>query len=470
MPNIIAYAALFLWPLVAIWLFNNHRLDRAVIWGVVAPYVLLPTATGVDLPLIPDLNKTTIPNLMLLILAKQHMGKSFTYLPDSKVARFLLIVMIVSPVFTVLTNGDPLIFERGYIPGLKPYDAASQVVVAVLMVTPFLVGRACLADPEAHRELLKILVLVGLIHTIPMLMEIRLSPQINNWIYGFYPGLFMQQVRYGGFRPTVFMGHGLLVAYFAMVCVVAAAALWKSKLDDNGKYLPKMLWLLLVLILCKTLGALLYALLLVPLIMFMPPRTHLRVASIFVIIAVAYPALRGADMVPVDSMLEAAGSYSPERAHSLGFRFHHEHDLLLKASEKPLFGWGSWGRNHIHDPVTGAETSVTDGYWIIVIGKSGWVGYIAEFGLLAFAVLAIGMRIRREGPEILTPVTGGLCLLLGINMIELLPNATITPLTWLLAGALVGFAEQRVKAKSPAASETEPIGATLRPQRRRTVL
>ena len=48
-----------------------------------------------------------------------------------------------------------------------------------------------------------------------MLVEVRLSPQINTWIYGFFQHDFIQMMRYGGFRPIVFLPHGLWVAFFA---------------------------------------------------------------------------------------------------------------------------------------------------------------------------------------------------------------------------------------------------------------
>jgi hypothetical protein len=35
-----------------------------------------------------------------------------------------------------------------------------------------------------------------------------------------------------------------------------------------------------------------------------------------------------------------------------------------------------------------------------------------------------------------------LCLLLAINAVDLIPNATLTPLTWLIAGALTGYSER----------------------------
>jgi hypothetical protein len=34
-----------------------------------------------------------------------------------------------------------------------------------------------------------------------------------------------------------------------------------------------------------------------------------------------------------------------------------------------------------------------------------------------------------------------LALLLAINLIDMIPNATLTPLTWLIAGTLLGMAE-----------------------------
>ena len=45
-----------------------------------------------------------------------------------------------------------------------------------------------------------------------------------------------------------------------------------------------------------------------------------------------------------------------------------------------------------------------------------------------------------------------MALMLGINMIDLIPNATLTPLTWLLAGAILGYAEAFSTQKQPEAA------------------
>lgn len=39
-------------------------------------------------------------------------------------------------------------------------------------------------------------------YTIPMLIELRLSPQMNVWVYGFFQHDFIQTVRYGGSLPS----------------------------------------------------------------------------------------------------------------------------------------------------------------------------------------------------------------------------------------------------------------------------
>ena len=46
-----------------------------------------------------------------------------------------------------------------------------------------------MADSE---EILRVLIIAGLVYSVPMLFEIRLSPQLHNWIYGYYPSQFVQ--------------------------------------------------------------------------------------------------------------------------------------------------------------------------------------------------------------------------------------------------------------------------------------
>ena len=75
--------------------------------------------------------------------------------------------------------------------------------------------------------------------------------------------------------------------------------------------------------------------------------------------------------------------------------------------------------------------------WIITVGVSGWFGYIAQFGLLTVPIILLTLYRRRLD---LSLATSGLCLVLTANLIDMIPNATLTPVTWLIAGALMGHA------------------------------
>ncbi len=130
---------------------------------------------------------------------------------------------------------------------------------------------------------------------------------------------------------------------------------------------------------------------------------------------------------------------------------------MERALEKPLFGWGSWGRNHILNPVTGVIETVTDGRWIILIGIFGWVGYLAEFGLITLPVLMLWHYSRRLGNAAHVRLIGPVALLLAINLIDMLPNATLTPLTWLFAGAVLGLAEA-ARHQHPVTARRRPLG------------
>ena len=72
-----------------------------------------------------------------------------------------------------------------------------------------------------------------------MLFEIRMSPQLHRWLYGYYPFGFITQMRYGGFRPSVFMENGLVCAFFAMTAMVAATAFGEHEPAYGNCLLPE---------------------------------------------------------------------------------------------------------------------------------------------------------------------------------------------------------------------------------------
>jgi hypothetical protein len=136
-------------------------------------------------------------------------------------------------------------------------------------------------------------------------------------------------------------------------------------------------------------------------------------------------------------VVSLAEAIDPDRAASFSFRLREEAEILDRAMERPLFGWGGYARARLFDEF-GNNTSVTDGYWIIIFGDGGWARYLAVFGLLCGPVIALAMRARRYD---VAPETAAIALILAANLVDLIPNTGISPITWLLAGALWGRLE-----------------------------
>ena len=453
MPNTFAYLVLFSWPLVAILLFAAQPPARALAGAVIVGYLLLPARAGVDFPMIPAIDKVFVINMtaaavVFLALRRQRqiaglgVGSRAEPAGGAKwIFGGLIALLLVTPLVTVLTNGEPVIAGPRYISGVRLYDAVSLMMSAAIMVVPFVLGMRVLGTPEAQTEVLRVLVLAACAYACLALFEVRMSPQLSQWIYGYFPHSWLQHIRGGGFRPVVFLNHGLALGIFLCMAVLGACALWRQALSDRvqgAPWLAATLWLAVTLVLSRNLGATALMLLFAPVILFAPLRLQVLVAVVFAGMVLTFPMLRGAGLVPVDTIHGLAQSVNENRAGSLKYRFDHEDALLARANEKPLAGWGSWGRNRIFDPETGRDLSVTDGIWVIIIGQYGWIGYIAQFGLLTIPVIILAARRNAA----LTPALTGGAILLTAGLIDLIPNAALSPVTWLCAGAIAGAVTQ----------------------------
>lgn len=442
MGNSFAVIMILAWPLVAALLFSRLPPLNAIIWTLLGGYLLLPPVAAIDLPLI-KLNKESVTSLSALagaLLTAPRGGQR----PQFELwVKILIAGLVLAPMPTALGNPEPLVEGLSFRPGMKPYDGVSASVDMMLTLIPFYIGYRFVSSPEAITQILRALLLAGLAYSLPMLLEIRLSPQLNVWIYGFFAHDFSQMIRYGGFRPMVFLAHGLWLALFASTAVMAAAAWLRLGRGTAGAGMRVMalLWLGAVLVLCKSVAALIYAVIFVPVLLLLRPRRQMMLAGLIALAAFAYPIARWTGTFPADALADFALGLDAERGQSLEFRFDNEQILLERAALKPLVGWGGWGRNQIVDPETGRYASVTDGQWIIQLSAYGILGYLCMFGLLCGAVIRSGLHAWRGAGA-----TGGgvgiaaaaLAVIQAVAMADLIPNATLTTLTWLCAGALAG--------------------------------
>ncbi|WP_259444715.1 hypothetical protein [Neotabrizicola shimadae] len=440
MPNAVALLALLSWPLVTLVLWQRLDPARALIWTILGAYLILPPSQAViALPGLPDLDKYSVSNLMALACAVFLLKDRVSFVPETPAGRFLVLLYVFSPFATVLTNDDPVVGPGLWLPGMTLYDSLSVVAGQAITITPYFLARRYLATPHAARAILVALVAGGLAYVPPMLIEARLSPQINIWVYGFFAHDFSQAVRFGGYRPMVFLPHGLWLALFVLMSFLSALTLARlSPAADRAKWVGFALILALALVLARSVGPMFYAVALTPMILLAGARTQVLVAGVLAAVVITYPLLRGLHLVPIDTVMALAHGISADRAQSFEFRVMNEEALLAHGAARPLFGWGGYGRNMLHDPVTGKTLSVSDGMWIIRLGMNGWLGYIAEFGLLTMPLLLLARVSARRLPA---PAVAAVALIYAANLVDLLPNATLVPLTWMIGGALLGQAE-----------------------------
>jgi hypothetical protein len=441
-PNLFAMAALLMWPVVAIVLYHTRPVGQATLWTILGAYLLLPVGASIKFEMVPQFDKSSIASIAALVGCALVAGRLRWLGHGFGLVQLLVLALLVGPFVTSELNGDPVSIGGRILPGVGHYDALSAVVAQFLHVIPFFLGRQFLSGADDNEDVLRVLIIAGLCYSLPMLFEVRMSPQLHTWIYGYFPHSFLQQMREGGFRPVVFLGHGLLTAFFVMTAAVAAAAFWRTRTRVVRQPAAAVTaYLGGVLILCKTLGALLYGAALVLLVRFARPQLQLRVAVALVAIALLYPVLRAADLFPTGTLVELAGAIDADRAQSLKFRFDNEDILLERAWQRFTFGWGRFGRNRVYDAESGSDVSVTDGRWIIAMGQFGFIVFLAEFGLLALAVARAAQASKFAYDDSEQVMLGALALIVAINVVDLLPNASLSPWTWLLAGALLGRAE-----------------------------
>ncbi|QND70437.1 hypothetical protein [Tardiphaga robiniae] len=454
MQNVVTIFALSVWPFVSIILFVRLPLHAAVAWTILGGQLLLPVGATIKFTMVPGFDKATIPSLCILVGCLLS-GAKRAGVRKMGLIELLLAIAIFGPIATSELNGDTLFFGDRVIAGVGLYDAISAVQIAAISLIPFFVGRRYFRDEASNIVLFKALVSGMAAYSLLLLFEVRFSPQLHNWVYGYHPSDFVQAVRSGEFRPMAFMGHGLIAAKFVLLALLASVSLWMSS-NDKREFRRFSVLFAVMIYFCRTLAVFLYAAILVPLIALVRLRFQIRVAVLIASLALLYPTMRTLDIFPTKTLLESARSVSEDRAQSLQVRFDNEDQLLAHALQRPWFGWGRYGRSRIYNEY-GKDISVTDGQWIITLGQFGVFGFVAQFGLLSIGIF----RARRAMSRTATPrdryLLSALALMMAVIVIDLLPNSGLEPWTWLMCGALVGRTDALLTGRSGRPSQATTL-------------
>lgn len=423
-------------------------------WAAIATFfgawMFLPNYTY-GFPGAPDYDKVAAASLSVVLATLVFQSHRFSRL-KFQLQDLFICIWCLTPFVASLANG------------LGAYDGfAAWKNYVMAWAVPYVVGRLYLDDWKAFTELAWSLFIGGLLYMPLCWIEFIVSPQLHNWIYGWHPHEFLQSLRGNGYRPVVFMQHGLMVGMWMTAASLAAIALWRGRLLVGLSawklaISPRILVCILILttIACKSMGALallIFACLTIELARRLKSRIPLNVVIALPAIAIA---LKLSGLWTGQQLVDLAGRVSEERAASLEFRLINEEMLVERALESPVFGWGGWGRSRIFDE-DGKDVSVTDAYWIIVLGTTG------IFGVTCFAIVVLLPSIqllRRIPPPTWkhpqVAVALSLALLLPIYLLDCLFNDMKIPFYMLIAGGLTSILRVPLPSVAPPASETTP--------------
>lgn len=446
--SVLVPIALISWVVVSTALFTIVAPRRAALVVFLIGWLFLPQAS-LDMPGLPDLDKVSATSLGAIL--------GIMLFDAGRIARLQLswvdlpvIIWVVACLPAALLNEAPPDGSAAW------YDGMSGMLGDMLFwAVPYFVGRLYFNDLASLRELAIGIFAGGLIYAPFCAWEIRMSPQLHNMIYGFHPSSFAEAIRFGGYRPMMFMQHGLMVGMWMTTATLVGWWLWSTgslRKFMNVPMAPLVGGMFVITVLCKSLGAI--ALLLVGVMLLATNRVSRSTGLLVAVMMLtpAYMVARTAGWWSGGSVVELAAMIDEERASSLEGRLETEDLLFAKAAERPWFGWGGWGRWRVRDPKTGEDITKSDGMWVIARGEKGLIGLasITAMVLLPFALVLRRIPARHWSAGWYA-APAALAVLLLLYSIDNLLNAMVNPIFMIAAGGLSGlYLAMRRPALAPA--------------------
>ena len=447
--NLLAQSALFLWIPIVVAFFTFLPPKKAVITSYVAAWLALPNI-GYSISGAPDFTKMTATVVAVLICLVVFNQKEL-FLVRLRWYDLPMITCCLCPFGSAIMNG------------LGSYEGASAMLEQIVnWGLPYLIGRVYLTDLDSMRDLALGIAIGGLIYMPLCLFEIRFSPVLETWVYGTY---HWEALRYGGYRPKVFLSHGLELGLWMTNASLVTYQIWASGAVKLLRGLPfgkLTLALIITTVLCKSTGAL--SLLLAGVMVLWLTRRLKRSWAVWLLIAIvpAYTISRAFNLWSgAEAVAFSQAVFGEERASSFEYRLNMENQLAKHALDQPIFGWGRFNRNQILNS-QGQALTVPDGYWIIVLGVNGLLGLTA---LVAMMLQPMVLTIRRfpistwSDPRV-GPVVA-LALMLLLTMIDFLSNGMQNPIYALTMGGVVGQSAVRLGSRRREAEASLAVATEL---------
>lgn len=440
--TILTPIALYGWILFGIFQFKRKDPKDAAIAVVVGGILFLPVY-GFPIPFIQEYDKTAAIAASLIIGVWAARPQPSPVAKMSLLDLPMILWCFLSPMATSLSNG------------LGFYNGLTSLTRNVLSWGVFYwAGRRIFTDAASMRKLTVGLIVGSLIYIPFIAFEIRMSPQLSRMIYGFFPATasFDELFRYGGYRPLVFMQHGLMLALWITVAALTAFFLWRARsIQKIGRLSMGLITvtLLVVAVLCRSVGALaLLAAGLFVCLVVLRTKSPLLLKALLVVVIV-YISFRLSNILPISTLERLLEKYlDPQRVQSAMTRLLEEDLFGARARLRPYFGWGGYRRGWPIDPVTGKMMLIPiDSLWIIQFSTYGYLGLISSFlslgigpwKIFGFYSKARAKKTKRYFTESMDAIA--LSLVLAIYLLDSLSNGMHNAYYILCAGALVSYSK-----------------------------
>ncbi|MEG3939959.1 O-antigen ligase domain-containing protein [Microcoleus sp. S36b_A3] len=444
--------ALFGWLPIVFYLFVRFPPHRAVIISFIVAWLFLPQASY-PIPLLPPYDKVSASCYAILLATIVYDTSRLTTFKPGWLD-VPMVIWCLCPIVSQVTNG-----------GSPISPTFTQIVTWGL---PYFVGRLYFGSLDGLRQLAIGMFAGGLAYIPFTLIEGVKGPILHQMVYGVNAFEDWGQARrMGGWRPVVFMQHGLMVGVWMMTAALIGVWLWQTgtlKKFQGRNIKTLVIVLTIAFFLCRSTGAYsLFAFALIVLFSAKFFRTSLPLLFIIGYIAFYLYIAASGQFSSHDVIDFITQIFGEERASSLKFRFDMEEILGAKARQAFLFGWGDSGGNRVYNEY-GKDISVTDSLWILAFGVHGVVGLASLFSslLLPVVVFCLSKYPARTWAHPKVAPAAVLAVSLTMYVFDCVLNAMVNPIFAVIAGGL-----SSLLLKAPESLKTKK---TMSPSRRKSLV
>lgn len=403
-------------------LFAVLRPARALVLAYLVGWMVLPVAE-ITVAGFPNFEKGMATSLgavagVLVFCPSQFKGFKLRFVDA------VFLVFCACTGITSLTNG------------LGPSDGLSNLSrFFITYGIPYFLARAILRHPRDFLSAARTVVCASAIYAVFALWEWRMAPHLHNDIYGTFQHSWAQHSRWGFWRPIVCFTHALALGiFFTWTALLAIGLYWGRQLRP---FIMLPAWALVVL----PLAGLMVSMSIGPWLLFavglamMVGVRRFKAAWLMLIplaFAVIWMGARYSGLSDGQTLSRIVAEYLPSRQESFDYRLNTELLLVTHARERPVFGWGTWGRNFVKDELGGVPAA--DGLWVILVGSYGLAGLC---GFYLWWSWPIFMTMKSPAAMAQAPALIAIATAIALQSVNLLFNGFLSPVLILMCGASV---------------------------------